>query len=426
MQRDRKGEENPGLYLQPAAGGPLEVIQHDQGVQVHFEAVSSDSKLVYFTANDRKADSYVVYRWDVAKKTKDVAFDQEEGLWHVSDVKDDGRLLLRKETGSLTAEYSEYDPAKKALTPLLGQGEKEEYEARYGAREGSLVVLTNKLGDFRRLYSLSGGPGGKLEPLGDDVKADVDTFDVDRKRRRILYTTNEGGFGRPHALDARTLKPIKLPALPEADRVTFGATTPDARYTTVGIDDGRHPMQGYVIDWTRRPHRRSGTRPAPRDRHHVLRAGADGRRLPGARRHEDPGSRAQAEVHRQHSLSRRRLVPRGGPRGRHGRGSSVGAQMFVDRQASSTSRPTCAPARRSDGFGKAWLHADDGPKRLEIITDIEDAGKWARSHFAAGGRDAQGRHLRSGSYGGYSVLMPGWRCSRAPTTPASTWSASAT
>ncbi len=246
VQRDRKGEENPGLYLQSPSGGPLELIQHERGIQTHFEAVSSDSRYVYFTSNDRKPDAYVVYRWDIAKKGKEVVFDQTEGLWHVSDIKDDGRLLLRKETGSLTAEYFEWEPSARTLTPLLGQGEKEEYDARYGSHKGELVVLTNKLGEYRRLYTWN---TGTLAPIGDDVKFDVDGFDIDRKRTRILYTTNENGYTRPHAIDARTRRPMKLPALPDADHVSFGATTPDARFTPVGIDDGRHPLQGYVIDW---------------------------------------------------------------------------------------------------------------------------------------------------------------------------------
>ena len=118
---------------------------------------------------------------------------------------------------------------------------------QYGARRGELVVLTNKLGDFRRLYSYW---QAKLVPIGEDVKFDVAGFDVDRKRTRIAYTTNENGFTRPHALDARTYKPVHLPAFPDADHVVFGTSTPDGRFTTVGVDDGRHPMQGYVLEWT--------------------------------------------------------------------------------------------------------------------------------------------------------------------------------
>jgi dipeptidyl aminopeptidase/acylaminoacyl peptidase len=60
--------------------------------------------------------------------------------------------------------------------------------------------------------------------------------------------------------------------------------------------------------------------------------------------------------------------------------------------------------RGSDGYGKTWLHADDGPKRLEVITDIEDAAKWARTRFTVAGQTPKiGAYGRS--YGGYSVLM---------------------
>ena len=395
VQRDRKGEENPGLYVQPAAGGPLETIQHVRGVQTHFEILSSDSRTVYFTSNDRKADAYVVYRYDLAKKQKEVAFDLHEGLWHVSDVRDDGRLLLRKETGSLTAEYYEWDSAKHALTPLLGVGENEEYDARYGPREGELVVLTNKLGEFRRLYDWV---NGTLTPIGQDLKFDVDGFDVDRKRTRIVYTVNENGFTRPHALDAKTLRPIRFPGFPDADHVVFGPTTPDAKYTTLGVDDGRHPMQGYVLDWATGHLERWHSPSTPEiDTAKFARArvesypARDGTAIPVlVRRPDTCGSEPCPVVVSFH----------GGPEGQARPGFSVGAQMFVD-AGFVYIEPN---VRGSDGYGKTWLHADDGPKRLEIITDIDDAAKWARSHFAAGGKEPR-VGVYGGSYGGYAVLM---------------------
>ena len=60
--------------------------------------------------------------------------------------------------------------------------------------------------------------------------------------------------------------------------------------------------------------------------------------------------------------------------------------------------------RGSDGYGKAWLHADDGAKRLDVITDIEDAGKALRARFTRNGK-APKIAIIGGSYGGYSTLM---------------------
>jgi dipeptidyl aminopeptidase/acylaminoacyl peptidase len=397
IQRDRKGEENPGLYLQPTSGGPLETIQQARNVQTRFEVVSSDSRYVYFTANDRKPDSYVVYRWDVAKKQREVVFDQD-GLWRVSDLKDDGRLLLRKETGSVTAEYSEWDPARKVLTPLVGQGETEEYDARYGAKEGELVLLTNKLGEFRRLY---GWKAGKLEPLGDELKFDVDGFSVDRRRTRILYTVNEGGFTRLHALDAKTFRPLAVPAIPDVDHVYFGETTPDSRYTTLGVDDGRHPLRGLVLDWTTGKLEAWHAPSTPEiDTTRFARVelesypARDGTKIPVLVRRPDAavcGAQAACPV----------IVSfHGGPESQARPGFSVGAQMFVDAGFVYV-EPN---VRGSDGYGKTWLHADDGPRRLAVITDIEDASRWARTRFAAGGKEPK-VGIFGGSYGGYSVLM---------------------
>jgi dipeptidyl aminopeptidase/acylaminoacyl peptidase len=72
----------------------------------------------------------------------------------------------------------------------------------------------------------------------------------------------------------------------------------------------------------------------------------------------------------------------GGPESQARPGFSVGAQMFVD-AGFVFAEPN---VRGSDGYGKTWLHADDGPKRLAIVSDIEDAAIWARTAFAAGGK----------------------------------------
>jgi len=60
--------------------------------------------------------------------------------------------------------------------------------------------------------------------------------------------------------------------------------------------------------------------------------------------------------------------------------------------------------RGSDGYGKTWIHADDGAKRLAVITDIEDASKHIRSAWSKDGK-APKLGVFGGSYGGYSVQV---------------------
>lgn len=392
VQRDRKGEENPGLYTMSADGGPLTAIQHLPGVQTFLDFVAPDGKSVYFHSNDVAKDSYAVYRWDVAAKRKELVFG-EPGLFMVADLKDDGRLLLRKETGSLSSEYSEYDPAAKKLTPLFGQGESVEYNARYGAG-GKVLVLTPKGGEFRRLCLFE---NGKLTPLTGALKWDVSDFSVDDARTHVLYTVNEAGYTRLHALDAKTLKEVPLPEFPGADHVYAGTSTPNGRWVALGVETATAPRSSYVLDWTTGKLERWVVPSAPEIDTRGFAAASletyparDGTPIPVLVRR--PASCAPApcpvivEFH-------------GGPEGQAQPGFNGYAQIFVD-AGFVYAEPN---VRGSDGYGKTWIDADNGAKRLNVITDIEDAARWARKAFAVNGKEPR-VGIMGGSYGGYSSL----------------------
>jgi len=64
----------------------------------------------------------------------------------------------------------------------------------------------------------------------------------------------------------------------------------------------------------------------------------------------------------------------GGPEGQAQPGFSTYAQAFVDAGFVYV-EPN---VRGSDGYGRTWLDADNGAKRLKVWTDIEDAATWAR------------------------------------------------
>ena len=202
LSRDHGGQEDPGLYLQPVDGGALRLIQHVAKSRAFYGFTSADSRWIYFAANDVKPDSYAVYRYDVPAGKKEVLFSQD-GLWQIADYREEGtetRLLLQKATGALSSEVYEWGTQGRTLKPLLGQGETTEYEVSYAADPSELLVSTNKLGDFRRLYRWKAQGG--FTPVTADVKMDVSGFSIDPARKHVYYTLNDGGYTRLRVLDA--------------------------------------------------------------------------------------------------------------------------------------------------------------------------------------------------------------------------------
>ena len=78
--------------MQDAKGGPLFEVQHKPGVQTFPAFVTGDSRWLYYRSNDKKNDSYSIYRFDLEKHQREVVFD-EPGIWIVLDHRPDGRML---------------------------------------------------------------------------------------------------------------------------------------------------------------------------------------------------------------------------------------------------------------------------------------------------------------------------------------------
>lgn len=404
LSRDVGGQEDPGLYLQSADGGPLTMVHHKKGTRAFFALATDDSKTIYFGANDIKPDSYAIYRYDIGTRQRELVFDQP-GLWSVSDHRADGgalKLLLSKATGALSREYAEYDVAARTLTPLLGQNEKVEYQASYAPDPGELLVLTNKLGEFRRLYRWK--PGGTLTPVTPDVKMDVAGFDLDEARARLYLTVNDRGYQRVRVHDARTMAELTLQVPSDAASVNVGSVSRDGRFAVVGVDSGKAPRTSFVVDWQTGALAEWALASAPEVDVTKFAAARldtyttrDGTAVPMFVRYPAqcapdvaPGADPCPVVVEFH----------GGPEGQATPGFSGYSQLFVDAGFIFV-EPN---VRGSDGYGKAWLDADNGPKRLDVISDIDDAGKALRARFTRNGK-APKIAITGGSYGGYSVLM---------------------
>jgi dipeptidyl aminopeptidase/acylaminoacyl peptidase len=393
LTRDVGGQENPGLYMMSIDGGPMKLVQHLPKVQTALEYISDDGKALYFRSNDVEASSYAIYRYDIASGKRELVFG-EKGLWSIADHRGNATWLLEKAVGSMQSEIYEYDVASKKLTPLLGQGEKESYEVSYGAKPGQVLVRTNKPSDFFRLYSLE---GGKLNPITPEIKHDIESFAIDEQRTRIYYRVNENGYQKAKALDAKTLRELPLPKVPDAENVGVAGISRNGRFIQLNTDGSTQAPQNVVYDWQTgklttwrvpmMPEVDISTFAKATLEYYPAR---DGVKIPMFVRRPKSCNGPCPVVVEFH----------GGPEGQSMAGFNAGAQLYVDAGFTFV-QPN---VRGSTGYGKAWLHADDGPKRLDVVTDIEDCAKFIRANWGKDGK-APKIGVAGGSYGGYSSLM---------------------
>ena len=407
LSRDRQGEENPGLYLQSTDGGALEVIQHTPKVQTALQYVDDNSRVIYFSANDIKPDSYTIYRYDLQTKQK-TQISGGDGIWWIADVfvnpqtGDREKFLFAKATGSQSREYYEFDAKTKTTTPMLGQNEQEDYSVQYGVNVNEYLVLTPKFGEFRRLYSYK---NNKFIPITPELKADIASFDIDDRRQRILYSINDGGYARLKAIAANTLKEISLPQFDNADHIRIGLTTRNSRFTTIGVETAKAPRLSYVYDWQTNkltqwvlpstPEIDTSKFTAAKLETYTTR---DGTAIPMFVYRS-----SQCQNTAQNLLAKPCPVIvnfHGGPEGQSIPGFNRYAQLFVN-AGFIFAEPN---VRGSEGYGKTWLNADNGRDRLKVITDIEDASIYIRKNWQVNGLTPK-IGILGGSYGGYAALM---------------------
>ena len=372
--------------------------------------MTDDSKALYFAANDLDPSSNAIYRWDLADGAKALVFD-EPGRWHVVDHLGD-RWLMEKQLGDAHVEVYEYELATKKLTPLLGQGEVHEFDVRYGARSGQVLVRTNKLGDFEQLYALE---GGKLTPIGKPSPHDVSAFAIDDARSRIYYTEYIDGYARLHVIDAKTLRALELPRLPEAENQTFAGVSRNGRYVQITIDSARLAPTTVMWDWKSR---KLETWRLPATPEIDVSAFAPVSLETYSAR---DGTTISMYVRRPATCEAPCPVVvelHAGPKGQARPGFDAYAQLFVDAGFVFV-QPNL---RGSNGYGNAWKHAGDGPKRLAVITDIEDVSHYIRTAWAKDGKAPKIGVLgpSSGGYAGadrddvlrWSSSTPGWSTTR--------------
>ena len=405
ISKDLNGEENPGLFKLDLKTGFIEELYRKSKVQASFSFITDDSSTIYFTANDTSPDSYNVYKMPLATKTPELVY-EGKGAWFVADNRNNGEsLLLVKYNGAKLNEYFDFNAKTKELKPVIGQNEKEEYDVSYAAKVGEYLVLSNKTTDFKKLYLLS---GGKQKQISKEMNYEISGFTLDHKRTRIIYSINRDGYSEILVLDAKNYKALPTPVLPlkdaKPDHVFSGTTTRDGKVTILGIITSKAPRLAYTYDWQTKKVTQWVLPSAPEvDLSKFVVAelmnyeAQDKTKIPMFVRFP---AKCRPE------LKNRENCPvvvhfHGGPEGQSEPGFSTFAQAFVD-EGFIFVEPN---VRGSDGYGKKWIEMDNGPKREQVLSDIEDASKWIKTNWKTADGKSPNVGVMGWSYGGYSTLV---------------------
>jgi len=397
VSKDVDGQENPGVYKLDLKTGAMTELYRKDKVQVSAPFMTSDSKYLFITANDKKPDSYSTYKLNIETRALELIY-EGEGNWYVADQLKDGQtLLFAKYLGGRINEWYKYDVASKKMEPILGQGEQNDYDVSFSANKDEYIVLVAQ-DDFKRIYSYK---NKKFKLLTDvSLHHDISGLGMDFKRTRITYEINRDGYTELRAMDAKTFKPIEIPKFKGADHVFSGATTKDGQITMLGIVTAQSPRASYSYDWQTKKLTQWVLPSAPevdlttfakselmyyqaQDKTHIPMFV----RFPkGCKESKD----CPVIVHFH-----------GGPEGQSQPGFSTTAQAIVD-AGFILVEPN---VRGSDGYGKKWIDSDNGPLRENVITDIPDAATWIKANWKNKSGASPQVGVWGGSYGGYSTLM---------------------
>ncbi len=395
--RDAGGNENYQLeYLEPASADPVRLTdgngRADRGVW------SPDGTRYAFQWTVRNGVASDVYVDDpLDRRAPEMVFEAPEVGWNAVDWSPDGKsLLLIHWVSANESTLWTYDLATHAMREV----EPAKVRAARGgnfSRDGKGVYITSDLGSEFRTLRYVDLASGKVTPLTDHLKWDVDDIALSRDGRYLAYVVNEDGASRLGVMDLvqhADLIPPELPFGvigsmgfdPSGKRLAFGMQTPnspsDVWVWTLADGD--------LARWTE-----SEIGPldqksllAPTLVHYPTFDQADGRpREIPAWLYKPAGAGPHPVLINIH----------GGPESQVQPIFSSSVQQWAA-LGYAVIQPN---VRGSSGYGKTYLALDNGMKREDSVKDIGALLDWIATQPDL---DAKRVVVIGGSYGGYMVL----------------------
>ena len=396
--RDQGGNENFQVeYLEPASADPVRLTDGRGRADTGVWSPDGTKYAFQWTARDGVvSDVYIDDPLD--RMGPELVFEAPAVGWNAVDWSPDGKTLLLNHFISVNESYLwTYDLAtreKREIEPAKVKA------ARGGnfSRDGKGVYITSDLGSEFRTLRYVDLASGKVTPLTNHVKWDIDDLALSKDGRTLAYIANEDGASRLTLLDLASGKELPAPELPFGVIGSF-AFDPDSKRLAFGMQTPNAPSDVWV--WTLADHslaRWTQSEIGPLDAKRFVaptlvhyptfdKAGGKAREIP-AWVYKPAGAGPHPVL----------ISIHGGPEGQAQPVFSTNVQQWAVELGYSVILPN---VRGSSGYGKTYVALDNGFKREDSVKDIGALLDWIATQPDL---DAKRVVVIGGSYGGYMVL----------------------
>ncbi|GAB4195700.1 MAG: S9 family peptidase [Wenzhouxiangellaceae bacterium] len=403
--RDFQGNENFQIYHLDLSNGDLQRLS--DGLSRHGALVQANQPYQfahYITARNQRD-------WDLVSLSAQQSADQPrrqwrqrlirqgEGTWLPLDWSPDDQwlLALRVSSAAISLPYLLRADGEERIA-LYPEGEREAYmDGRFDRKGRAIFLLSNRGREFVGLFRLDLGSGELRLVL--DLPHDIEQLAISPDRSMLALVINEQGYSRLRLLASNTLKPLRLPPIPDGviDSLRFSA---DSSQLGFSLGNASHPGDAYAID-LRRQHLTRWTRSEM--------GGLPEEQMVEPRLIDYPGYAAEGEPPLQipawYYPARDRSQPRpvvvyihGGPEIQARPRFDPLIQYWVRELGLAVLVPN---VRGSQGYGRSYISLDDGRRREDAVRDIGALLDWIAQQPEL---DHQRVGLYGASYGGYMVL----------------------
>ena len=390
---DKGGNELDHLYVQEPDGKVIDLTP-GESLKAIFLGFSWDDTTFLVLTNERDQRYFDVYEYRVDGYARERIYENTEG-YNFGDMSPDRRwLALSKSHGNADGDLYLYDletGEMQHLTPH--EGDVVYGVAGFSPDGKALFFTTNEDHEFRYLMRHDLETGERREVVKE--KWDVSYAGFSRGGSYLVVSLNEDARTTLRMLDAKTLEPSALPALPDADisSITFsrdegrmafyasGSRTPNDLYVTAEGGESRQLTRSLTerID------------PADLVEPEVVRfASFDGLEIPGILY---TPHQAKAEGAKLPAM----VWVHGGPGGQ----SRVGYSGLIQYLVNHGYVVYAINNRGSTGYGKTFSHLDD---RNHGKGDLGDCVASKQMLIDTGYVDPDRIGIIGGSYGGFMVL----------------------